>query len=289
MSPCPHVPLPLPRRCRTSSEPSAQSWSPSHFHLPAMQRPLAHENSLSEQGRGAGDREHGVCPERGDTQAARAGGVPGGAQADTDTRPVALRTGGYGQSRGSSQRGTAGTTSQPLPTPLQGSRLPAGVLGGTVAVPQVTHCAQGSTSPTAAHPGCPPGRRSCSGALAEPCPHLPSQGMGTDTPSQLTGTASAKSRRTALDSESRSQPAWDGSRDPSPPHGPGVLGHRDPPVTARDCGGRGGRGVSRWSGESHGGDGFWSQVQAMHGPCGAAGSDPPHCGSVEGDAGADAQ
>lgn len=84
-------------------------------------------------------------------------------------------------------------------------------------------------------------------------------------------------------------PAWDGSRDPSPPHGPGVLGHRDPPVTARDCGGRGGRGVSRWSRESHGGDGFWSQVQAMHGPCGAAGLDPPHCGSVEGDAGADAQ
>lgn len=50
-----------PERC-TSSEPSAQSWSPSHFHLPAMQRPLAHENSLSEQGRGAGDREHGVSP-----------------------------------------------------------------------------------------------------------------------------------------------------------------------------------------------------------------------------------
>lgn len=38
----------------TSSEPSAQSWSPSHFQRPAMQRPLAQENSLSEQGRGAG-------------------------------------------------------------------------------------------------------------------------------------------------------------------------------------------------------------------------------------------
>lgn len=49
-------------RYHTSSEPSAQSWSPSHFHLPAMQRPLAHENSLSEQGRGAVDREHGVFP-----------------------------------------------------------------------------------------------------------------------------------------------------------------------------------------------------------------------------------
>lgn len=71
-------------------------------------------------------------------------------------------------------------------------------------------------------------------------------------------------------------PAWDGSWDPSPPHGLGVLGHRDPLVTAQDCGGRGGWGVSRWSRESHGGDGFWSQVQAMHGPCRAAGSDPPH-------------
>lgn len=39
----------------TSSEPSAQSWSPSHFQRPAMQRPLAQENSLSEQGRGAGE------------------------------------------------------------------------------------------------------------------------------------------------------------------------------------------------------------------------------------------
>lgn len=47
---------------RTSSEPSAQSWSPSHFHLPAMQRPLAHENSLSEQGRGAGGRQEGGDP-----------------------------------------------------------------------------------------------------------------------------------------------------------------------------------------------------------------------------------
>lgn len=43
----------------TSSEPSAQSWSPSHFQRPAMQRPLAQENSLSEQGRGAGEDETG--------------------------------------------------------------------------------------------------------------------------------------------------------------------------------------------------------------------------------------
>lgn len=51
--PCSDSPLlaPLP----TSSEPSAQSWSPSHFQRPAMQRPLAQENSLSEQGRGAGE------------------------------------------------------------------------------------------------------------------------------------------------------------------------------------------------------------------------------------------
>lgn len=33
---------------RTSSDPSAQSWSPSHFHLPAIQRPLVQANSLSE-------------------------------------------------------------------------------------------------------------------------------------------------------------------------------------------------------------------------------------------------
>ncbi len=31
-----------------SSDPSAQSWSPSHFHLPAIQRPLVQANSLSE-------------------------------------------------------------------------------------------------------------------------------------------------------------------------------------------------------------------------------------------------
>lgn len=36
----------------TSSDPSAQSWSPSHFHLPAMQRPLVQANSLSEHCRG---------------------------------------------------------------------------------------------------------------------------------------------------------------------------------------------------------------------------------------------
>lgn len=56
---------PLPVSLPTSSEPSAQSWSPSHFQRPAMQRPLAQENSLSEQGRGAGEgrdrpREVGV-------------------------------------------------------------------------------------------------------------------------------------------------------------------------------------------------------------------------------------
>lgn len=56
------MPAESPPHHRTSSEPSAQSWSPSHFHLPAMQRPLAHENSLSEQGRGAGDRKEGGVP-----------------------------------------------------------------------------------------------------------------------------------------------------------------------------------------------------------------------------------
>lgn len=70
-------------------------------------------------------------------------------------------------------------------------------------------------------------------------------------------------------------PTWDGSWDPSPPHVPRVLGCRDPLVTAQDCGGTGEQGVSRWSRERHGGDGFWSQVQAMHGLCRAAGSDPP--------------
>lgn len=40
----------------TSSDPSAQSWSPSHFQRPAMQRPFAQANSLSEHWRGTGDR-----------------------------------------------------------------------------------------------------------------------------------------------------------------------------------------------------------------------------------------
>lgn len=39
----------------TSSEPSAQSWSPSHFQRPAMQRPFVQENSLSEHSRGTED------------------------------------------------------------------------------------------------------------------------------------------------------------------------------------------------------------------------------------------
>ena len=41
----------------TSSEPSAQSWSPSHFQRPAMQRPFVQANSLSEHCRGTEDRE----------------------------------------------------------------------------------------------------------------------------------------------------------------------------------------------------------------------------------------
>lgn len=40
----------------TSSEPSAQSWSPSHFQRPAMQRPLVQANSLSEHWRGTEGR-----------------------------------------------------------------------------------------------------------------------------------------------------------------------------------------------------------------------------------------
>lgn len=44
------------KMCDTSSDPSAQSWSPSHFQRPAMQRPFAQANSLSEHWRGTGDR-----------------------------------------------------------------------------------------------------------------------------------------------------------------------------------------------------------------------------------------
>lgn len=40
------------RSAVTSSEPSAQSWSPSHFQRPAMQRPFVQANSLSEHCRG---------------------------------------------------------------------------------------------------------------------------------------------------------------------------------------------------------------------------------------------
>lgn len=59
LGPCPNSEVsPFLETCvLTSSEPSAQSWSPSHFQRPAMQRPLAQENSLSEQGRGAGERQ----------------------------------------------------------------------------------------------------------------------------------------------------------------------------------------------------------------------------------------
>lgn len=41
----------------TSSDPSAQSWSPSHFHLPAIQRPFVQANSLSEHCRGPKEEE----------------------------------------------------------------------------------------------------------------------------------------------------------------------------------------------------------------------------------------
>lgn len=80
--PTPHLPH---SPSRTSSEPSAQSWSPSHFQRPAMQRPLAQENSLSEQGRGAAGTEH------------RGGAVRGGAQpggAGEDSRVAEARGGG---------------------------------------------------------------------------------------------------------------------------------------------------------------------------------------------------
>lgn len=45
------------RMSDTSSEPSAQSWSPSHFQRPAMQRPFVQANSLSEHCRGTEDRD----------------------------------------------------------------------------------------------------------------------------------------------------------------------------------------------------------------------------------------
>lgn len=44
------------RSVSTSSEPSAQSWSPSHFQRPAMQRPFVQANSLSEHWRGTDGR-----------------------------------------------------------------------------------------------------------------------------------------------------------------------------------------------------------------------------------------
>lgn len=42
----------------TSSDLSAQSWSPSHFHRPAIQRPLVQENSLSEHFLGTDTQTH---------------------------------------------------------------------------------------------------------------------------------------------------------------------------------------------------------------------------------------
>lgn len=64
------------RRRATSSDPSAQSWSPSHFQRPAMQRPLVQANSLSEHLRGTGEHTGRVK----ETVAAgeRAWGVGGG-------------------------------------------------------------------------------------------------------------------------------------------------------------------------------------------------------------------
>lgn len=47
-------------RVVTSSEPSAQSWSPSHFQRPAMQRPFVQANSLSEHCRGTEDGDESL-------------------------------------------------------------------------------------------------------------------------------------------------------------------------------------------------------------------------------------
>lgn len=81
-------------------------------------------------------------------------------------------------------------------------------------------------------------------------------------------------------------PTWDGSWDPSPPHRPRVLGHRDPRVTAQDCGGTGGVQGSR---RVTVGMGFGAKSKPCTGPAEQQGRTLPGCGSVEGDAGADAQ
>lgn len=158
------VPLPgakVPTRSarpqrRTSSEPSAQSWSPSHFHLPAMQRPLAHENSLSEQGRGAGDREHGVspmsCQQHGGHRVTQTRGRWHWGQAGVQAEPGELP-----------ERGTADTTSQRPPRPTPGPQLPARKWGfwevlraaSQLHVSPESFSTDGSTSP--AGPCCPTG------------------------------------------------------------------------------------------------------------------------------------
>lgn len=76
------LPLREKRRSDTSSDPSTQSWSPSHFQRPAMQRPLVQANSLSEHCRGTeehtGESQGDGC--RGETSGG--GGVVGKKQGE---------------------------------------------------------------------------------------------------------------------------------------------------------------------------------------------------------------
>lgn len=267
-----------------------------------MQRPLAHENSLSEQGRGAADREHGASPERG--RQARAEGLPGqqlGGQGPTRT----LLQGHWGQrvckqSRGNCQRGARlAPPPSPLPLPLQGSPWGNGVFRGNCGhadsllaasqlyVSPTSLSSEGSSSPPApCHP------RSCGqeegqrrhGQVWQCRPSRPSLTGHGDRPLTTPHTrwAGTSSRCQLCPQEGGTQ------RCPQPGTVPQECGGRRPLRPQRssrqDCRGRGGQGVSRWGRKGQGGGGFWSQVQAMHRArlWGQQGGTLPDCGSSGG-------
>lgn len=229
---------------------------------------------------------------------------------------------------GSSQRGARLIPPRsPLPIPLQGSQLPAGKWGFrgvlrtyrlasgsflAACVPQVVlhrwqRYPHGSLWPMSAALPAAAGRSEGSSALARSgraiTPVLPSQGTGTDVPSQFNTPAGPALAQVV---PNPSAGGWhvvrhrtqDGSRDPSPPHCPGEA----PSVGCVGAGGRSsrsaeadrsvgeerGRGCPAGAGRVKVGTDFGAKYEPCTGPGSGGGRVGPSltAAPVEGDAGA---
>lgn len=233
-----------------------------------------HTRTRSPSRAGVLGTEHRVCPQRGDSCEGR--GCPWGEHRLTRTH--------HGWHWGQGVQAELWYPVVPSGTsfPLQGFQQPDGVLGGTVATqpgcPPGHSSPQGSTSPIDAHPGCP--------ARQEELQQIPGRASAPSPPHRTWGQTPAHS---SLAQPVPNPGGWHMAQ-------PGMALGTLPLPTAlgywgtgtlwsqhRTVGEEGNRGCPGGAGRVMVGMGFGAKAK----PC--TGWTLPGCGSVEGDAGADAQ